>query len=204
MAFRVLDPDMADFAVVILQTGLRLGEALGLQEQDVDVSRRRLLVQRSWDSKRRVLNPPKNGSPRVIHLTDTALEILTRRMHSRTHPWIFGRRHDRTTMPKHAVWAERWMRLARERLGLPPYVIHSLRHTTGTLMLEGGIDERQTQALLGHRTNAMTKHYTRHAVLPRPPHLDDALSVGRRAPLRADRPDEPGHVAGRGFAGRHR
>ena len=56
-------------------------------------------------------------------------------------------------------WDTAWRRL-RKVAGLPGLRFHSLRHTFITCMAEQGIPLQVTQDLVGHVSDAVTKHYT--------------------------------------------
>lgn len=49
---------------------------------------------------------------------------------------------------------------ALKRAGLPDAPLHSARHTTATLLLELGVDERTRMAIMGHNSAAVTAGYT--------------------------------------------
>lgn len=40
---------------------------------------------------------------------------------------------------------------------------HGLRHTAGRMLADAGCDTRDIQAVLGHRTSAMSEHYAKEA-----------------------------------------
>jgi integrase len=57
------------------------------------------------------------------------------------------------------AWTAAW-RSIRKAAGLPKLRFHSLRHTFVTMMAENGTPLQVTQALVGHISPAITRHYT--------------------------------------------
>jgi integrase len=51
---------------------------------------------------------------------------------------------------------------AAEKVG-QGLTFHGLRHTAGRMLADAGCDTRDIQAVLGHRTAAMSDHYAREA-----------------------------------------
>jgi integrase len=52
--------------------------------------------------------------------------------------------------------SQRFRRLAA-RAGLPPIRFHDLRHVAATISLQGGVDIKVVQELLGHTTSTLTR-----------------------------------------------
>ncbi|AEU41192.1 MAG: site-specific integrase [Lactococcus lactis] len=67
----------ADFVEFLFLTGLRIGEASGLQWSHVDILKRVIYIQFSWNCNLKKLGPTKNPqSVRYVTLNDRCLEIL--------------------------------------------------------------------------------------------------------------------------------
>lgn len=144
---------MADLVVLLVDTGLRLGEALRLRPADVNTGANRLTV---WESK--------GGKPRTVELTARVVALLDP-MLARLLPgerfFIFDNDH------AGYLWDK-----ARAHLKLeddPGFVIHALRHTFAVRMLEAGVDVRVVQVLLGHASVTTTMRYA---------HVSDSLRAG--------------------------
>ena len=140
--------------VILLETGLRRGELLGLKWEDVDRRQKTVSVNRSVASVAGgiKINPPKWGSYRVIPLSNRALDAFFRIPNEGT-AYIFpGRDEDMPLRPD--SWAtklRRFMRRVNADLGLPELSAHELRHTFGTNLRRNGVDLYTIQKVMGHK-----------------------------------------------------
>lgn len=131
---------LADIAILILETGLRITEALTLETGEV----------RAGVVTIRPVNA-KSGKARSVPLTVKAMEIVKPRL---------GTNH-RVFSEAPTLWClDHWHRDIRRSLGMPEeFVIHSLRHTALTRMGESGMDTFTLQAIAGHRSITTTQRY---------------------------------------------
>ena len=163
----------------LLFTGLRRGEALGLNWSDIDFDNRTMQVCRSSlylpdkgifedDTKNRTSN-------RVIKLPLTAINDLKQyRACQRQNRLIMGDRwqeSDRifTTSegaPLHPDTLSRWFSkfVAAHSDKLPPITLHSLRHTNATLQIAGGVPITTVSKRLGHADTTTTGKIYAHAI----------------------------------------
>lgn len=139
---------------LLYATGIRVGELVGLDIDDLDRERNVVRVLGKGRKERTV--PFGRPAARAV---DFWLK------HARTHlvtedsgPALFlgarGRRID-----QRAVRAMVHRRIA-DVPGAPDIGPHGLRHTAATHLLEGGADLRSVQELLGHASLATTQLYT--------------------------------------------
>ena len=128
--------------------GLRLGEALGLQIENVDSGRMVLHVCQG-----------KGKKDRYVTLSPMLLAQLQKYWKTyRPQHWLFcGGHSDRPLGPSSIQKATA---AARLRAGLSkPVSPHTLRHCFATHLLEAGCDLRTIQALLGHGSLQTTSVY---------------------------------------------
>jgi integrase len=126
-------------AVFGMHTGLRLGELLALQWNDVDLVSRSLHVREA-----------KSGQGRRLPLNQTALSILGEPKSGS----VFG--PDSNAM---RMRINRQFRKAAEKACIANIRFHDLRHTFASRLVMGGIDIYRAQTLLGHKTARMTQRY---------------------------------------------
>lgn len=148
-----------------VMTGMRRGELLGLQRQDIDLDVGVLFVRRSvvWTGKAVAITPPKTvHGLRGILLDGETLEALEG--HLERHPactWLWSCT-DQPPSPR--TLNTRFEKLLR-RAELPHIRFHDLRHTNATLGLLAGVDPKILQQRLGHHSAAFTQDRYQHAAV---------------------------------------
>lgn len=139
--WRHLEPDMRDLCTVLVDTGMRLGEAWRLEARDIDLVHSRVHV---WETKA--------DKPRTIPLTQRARGILERRAEA-AHGPVFD-----TICRKTAI--RRWRRACRAAgIDDNELVIHSLRHTCASRLVQAGVEIKVVQEWMGHRSIQTTLRY---------------------------------------------
>jgi site-specific recombinase XerD len=133
--------------LVILDCGLRISEALGLERSAID-----------WDqSTLTVLG--KGRKQRTVPLSREMRRRLWVYLKTHDHERVFPTRDGRALSPRNV---QHGMGRAREALGIPPatkFSPHVLRHTFATSYLRNGGDVFRLQRILGHSTLEMTRRY---------------------------------------------
>jgi integrase len=161
--------DLGPLITVAVLTGLRLGELLGLQWDDVDLERGELRVLRAVQRVRGrglVVVPPKTAaSRRLVPLPPQAVAALRtqRRQQAAARlaagpawaegAWVFTSALGRPLDPSEVT--RRFQRLL-QAAGLPRLRFHDLRHTTATVLLGAGVHPKVVASLLGHSTIQVT------------------------------------------------
>ena len=147
-------PDYSAYLTLRLLTGLRTGEADGLQWQDIDFEANTLRVERTV-SRNGDGDTKTEGSKRTIPLVPQVRQALLaqQKVMMPGCPWVFHSKHG---LPIDVInFTNRiWYPLLRH-LGLkqrPPY---QMRHTAATLMLASGENPEWVAAMLGHSTTEM-------------------------------------------------
>ena len=151
--------NMRAYLGVCAFAGLRLGEASGLNLEDVDFLGRRLHVRRQVQRRRggpAELRQPKYGSERTIYLPDRLVEMLARHV-ERTGPaaegWLFSTGDGRPLPPS---TVNSWWQSTVRAAGTPGLHLHGLRHFYASGLIAAGCDVVTVQRALGHRSPSTT------------------------------------------------
>jgi len=145
--------DIRDRALilVLLRTGMRIGELLNLNVKDLDVRERKI----------HIYEGEKNCLGRVVYLSDDALMALKlwigKRDKSKEYLFYGLRGHLCYTSARNIF--TQYLRVTG--LQHKGYTIHSLRHTFASELLNAGMRLECLQLLLGHRDIEMTRRYAR-------------------------------------------
>jgi integrase len=148
---------------VMSRTGMRLGEALALKWDDLDVQKRELRVERALTTTGET-GTPKSGHGRTVDLGASSCEVLRRlragategalKRGERLGPWVWPG-EDGEPMPH--VTAEAAFKRALKAAGLPGHFSpHSLRHSYASLLLADGVSPAYVQEQLGHASIELT------------------------------------------------
>jgi integrase len=134
-------PDIADLVICLVDTGMRLGEMLKLKYEDVNFDTNLITI---WINK--------GGRPRSIPMTKRVREImLTRQTNSPDMP--FHLNNDQ------AINAWQWVRTEMKLKNDKEFVLHALRHTCASRLLNKGVDIVTIRDWLGHADIATTMIY---------------------------------------------
>ncbi len=147
------DGEWRTMILVALRTGMRIGELLALQWQDVDLVAGRITVRRNvvWGH----LGTPKSDKSREIPLSNAAQKALKDHRHLRG-ALVFcdaGGHMLTDGEVRHPLWR------ACKRAGLRPITWHVCRHSFASHLVMRGAPIKAVQELLGHSAILMTMRY---------------------------------------------
>jgi len=139
--------------LLMMETGLRVGEALALRWKDVQIARKRLTVRatvvRLANKKQSFVQDcaKSEASNRTIPLTPNAVRLLNTLWELRTNEWVFTN----TDGERLSYEALRWQtRCACRDAGVEYRGEHVFRHTFATNCYYKGVDIKILSRLLGH------------------------------------------------------
>lgn len=146
--------DIRDRALflLLLRTGIRIGEALGLTLNDLDIR----------DRKGHLFEGEKNSMGRVVYLSDDALFAikLWLRRRDKNKEFVFYGHGNRQLC--YSAGRSRFVNyLKKAGLEQKGYTVHCLRHTFASELLNAGMRLECLQQLLGHHDIEVTRRYAR-------------------------------------------
>lgn len=158
---------------LILQTGLRTGEMIGLRWSDVDLKNRIIHVRRTMEYRHsigewRTGEPKTKNSVRDVPLTQEAITILKNQKEKlkkiKVIPMEFA---DSVflcrdgTPTKNSVYDTKLFYYC-DKAGIPRFSMHVLRHTFATRCIEAGMKPKTLQMILGHSNIGITMNLYVH------------------------------------------
>jgi integrase/recombinase XerD len=137
--------------LLLLRTGMRIGEALNLTMNDVDLK----------EKKVRLMEGEKNEKGRIVYLSHDALFALQRwfAVRKKEQAYLFYGQRDRLCYSAARSCFVEYLRKAR--LDQKGYTVHCLRHTFASELLNAGMRLEVLQELLGHEDIEVTRRYAR-------------------------------------------
>lgn len=161
------------FVLTLARTGVRLGEALALQWDDIDWHGRFIEVRHAYCHTSRKVLTPKNGKTRRVdmsrQLTETLKAVLLERKKETLKngwgelpPWVFA--SEQGTMLDGDNIRHRAHRGTLKKAGLRSVRLHDLRHTFASLLIQNGESLAYVKEQLGHHSIQITVDTYGHLV----------------------------------------
>ncbi|NUY01706.1 site-specific integrase [Paraburkholderia youngii] len=153
--------------VCALNTGLRKGELLALQWDDVDFEHRTIHVRRGTT---------KDDERRDVPITDELFECFSAWKPLAHRVFVFGNPETESALTD---FGNAWDALL-EAAKISGFRFHDCRHDYASRLVVAGVDLNRVRALLGHSDIKTVLRYAHLA----PDHLHDAINVAFNAPRR--------------------
>lgn len=165
------------FYKVLIETGMRKGEAAALTWDDIDLKAGTINICKTLDfsaeDEATLFGDTKTfNSQRTIKISQSIISDLKQHIKYQNQnklAWKGSYKHklnlvlcrdDGNFMPKSSLFNS-FSRILK-RIGHPPMPIHSLRHTHAVLLLEAGNDMKYVQERLGHGSITITSDVYSH------------------------------------------
>src|ERR1019366_1809421 len=151
---------LKDIAVLMLETGLRIGEALNLEWSDVTLAP----VNGSRFGHLKVREGKSKNACRNIPLTDRAAGMLRNRKKSKPSGFAFANREGNRYLGTSINHLHRnafapMIKGKRRPLFAGDFVLHSIRHTMLTRLGESGVDAFTIMRIAGHSSIVVSQRY---------------------------------------------
>ena len=162
------------FIQLAIITGARRGELVALKFSDFDYDKCEVTISRAVikvDGSDYQIKPPKDYEVRTVTVNEHCIELVKQlqaeqerereRLGSKWagEEWLFTKWNGEIM---NVQTPTRQFSKFLERHNLKHRKLHSLRHTSATLLLYGGINIRQVQSRLGHSELETTQKYLHH------------------------------------------
>jgi integrase len=149
-----------DIAVLMLETGLRIGETINLEWTDIILEP----VNGARFGFLRVREGKSKNARRVIPLTDRASAMLSSRRESGSSRFVFANREGNPYVGTSLNHLHRDVcapKVEGKRRPIFPadFVLHSLRHTMLTRLGESGVDAFTIMRIAGHSSIVVSQRY---------------------------------------------
>jgi integrase len=153
-----LEEPSSSLVLFLAVTGLRIGEAVGIQWSDFDGKvlnvRRRI-----YEGKADLLKTVKsNRSLPIPSALLTRLKTL-----DRVSEWVFSSESGTPVNPGNAL--RRYIQPVARTLGIPLSGFHDFRHTMATKSINSGVDPKTVSEILGHANVKITLDTYTHPAL---------------------------------------
>lgn len=138
--------------LLLLRTGMRIGELLKTQVRDIHLEERKIDI---WEAE-------KTRTGRVVYFTDDARDALISWFEKRdpSKAFVFyAQGHDTMTYAGARAMFCKYLRKAN--LSCKGYTLHCLRHTNASSLLNAGLPIECLRDLLGHNSVEVTRRYAK-------------------------------------------
>ena len=156
---------------ILYGSGLRISELINLKVADVDFARKQLFIRNAKGRKDRIVAL----SERIYGLLNDYLQTY------KPDTYLFN---GQETIKYSASSIRQFLYRATKRAGIKKHITpHTLRHTYATHLLEGGVDLKYVQELLGHskpETTQIYLHITKKQLLAINSPIDSLLDEAKK------------------------
>jgi integrase/recombinase XerD len=164
--------------LVLLRTGMRIGELLNTKVTDVHIKERKI----------EIYEAQKNRLGRVVYLSEDAIIALKTWLGERNtwEDYLFYSQWNTDTMSYSTARSRFEKYIVKAGLTHKGYTLHTLRHTFATELLNAGMRLECLQVLLGHRNIEETRRYARLTDKTREEEYFKAMAVIERGDSRGN------------------
>jgi len=150
--------------ILELSTGMRRGEILGLQWDDLNMKTGVLKISRQvvlLNGKIHITEPKTKASTRTIILPPDIVKMLVDYKKTVNSKWLFPS-PVKEDMPRNPSAVRKILDRTLEKAGCKHIRFHDLRHTFATTALANGMDIKTLSAIIGHNSAETTLNIYTH------------------------------------------
>ncbi len=143
---------------VLYWTGIRCGELLALTRKDIDLEKRTLRVNKTYqviNGEEMVTSPKTEKSNRTVDLPKFLCDELEAYFDS-----LYGLENDSRIFPVSKYYLHHEMERGTKKAGVKKIRIHDLRHSSCALLIHLGYSPVQIAERLGHESSVITERYS--------------------------------------------
>ena len=147
-----------EICLLALTTGMRRGEIMGLQWQDLDFESGKLEIKRQayyLNGKMQTSEPKTKSSIRTIKLPDAVVNVLKKLKEKTDSRWMFPSPVV-DDVPRIPNSMQKKISQVLERADCKHVRFHDLRHTFATTALANGMDIKTLSSIIGHVSSSTT------------------------------------------------
>jgi len=145
------DGQIKEMIFFCLKTGVRFGELIALDWNDIDFQEKQITIRRSI--VRGIMGSTKSNKIRYIPMINSVSDMLIKR--TKSHGFVFTRH--KTHFTQHYSCKKLYQ--ACRKAGLRKIGWHKLRHTFASHLAQRGVDLYSIKELLGHASIITTMRY---------------------------------------------
>ena len=170
------DKPFGEFALFLLMTGCRRGEALALKWSDIDFDKKVITVNKNivYNGNQAIVEQHTKtsaGMRKVVLLDILYNLLLPMKENAMPADYIFGNGDTPLTQSQ---FRRRWEQYLKEtEIKITP---HQLRHAYATILFDAHIDEKVAQTFMGHSKIEITRNVYTHIRQQRATHAQTDLN----------------------------
>lgn len=141
------DKDLQTYIQIATNTGMRTGEILALNKEDIDLENNVIKVNKTINQQGKITSPKTKSSNRVIPIINANFKAFLES--------IYNDLEVRVINMSNKALQDKWKNLLKE-LNLEYRCIYQMRHTFATLLLQKSKDVLSVSHILGHKNANIT------------------------------------------------
>ena len=145
------------YLLLIVSTGVRSGESIGIKWEDVDFEQKIIRIRRSI--RKGIIKPTKKGEERIVDMTEPLYNALLSYRKKSFSKWLFPNPKGEHFYDSADIISLYFKPLLKS-IGVKYKSLYSLRHSYATILLNGGENITYVSKQLGHKdVNTTAKFY---------------------------------------------